>query len=163
MNSRSSHQDVFYKKVPLTVFQFPQKNICAGVSFKYVYCSSAGNFIKKRLQHRRLTPVSFANFLRFFKNISGRMLLEKHWISLKTVPIAFPVNVSNTGQQKGFELFFLRSAYGKFVNISMEPFIKVFLVLQFSLLYHGDLYLHGFMNFNHGDTCFNEYTETVFK
>ena len=103
--------------------------------------------------------MNFAIFVRFFKNISGRMLLEKHWISPKVVPIAFSVSVSNTGQQKGFELFccfFLRSAYSKFVNISMEPFIKVFLVLQFSLLYHRDLYLHGFMNFN-------EYTETTFK
>ena len=77
------------------------------------------------------------------------MFLEKHWISLKAVPIAFPVNVSNTGSQKGnfsfyffilfcfilflffilFYFIFLRSAYGKFVNTSMEPFIKVFLVL----------------------------------
>ena len=58
------------------------------------------------------------------------MLLEKHRISLKTVPIAIPVNVSNTGYQKGFALFiFLRSAFGKFMDISMETFIKVFLVL----------------------------------
>ena len=55
-----------------------------------------------------------------------------------------------------FFFFFLRSAYGKFVDISMEPFNKVFLVLLLSLLYHGDLYLHGFMNFK-------EYTETAFK
>ena len=75
------------------------------------------------------------------------MLLEKQWISLKAVPIAIPVHVF---------FFFLRSAYGKFVDISMEPFIKVFLVLSFSLLYHGDLVLHGFMNFN-------EYTEIAFK
>ena len=117
---------MFYKKVLLEVLRFPQKNICVGVSSKQGYCSLAVNFIKKRLQHRLLTPVNFAIFLRFFKNISGQMLLEKHWISVKTVPIAFPVNVSNTGKQKGF---FLRSAYGKFVNISMESFIKVFLVL----------------------------------
>ena len=52
------------------------------------------------------------------------MLLEKHWIPLKTAPIAIPVNVSNTGYQKGFVLFcFWRSAYGKLVDI------KVFLVL----------------------------------
>ena len=91
------------------------------------------------------------------------MLLEKHWVSLKTVPIAFPVNVSKLISKKdlNFSMFFLlllllflSSAYGKFVNISMEPFIKVFLVLQFSQLYHGDLYLHGFMKFN-------KYTETV--
>ena len=92
------------------------------------------------------------------------MLLEKHWVSLKTVPIAFPVNVSKLISKKdlNFSMFllllllllFLSSAYGKFMNISMEPFIKVFLVLQFSQLYHGDLYLHGFMKFI-------KYTETV--
>ena len=83
VNGRSSHPDVFYKKVLLKVLRFPQKNICVGVSSKQGYCSLAVNFIKKRLQHRLLTPVNFAIFLRFFKNISGRMLLEKHWISLK--------------------------------------------------------------------------------
>ena len=104
-------------------------------------------------------------FLNFFLRTSGQILLEKHWILLKTVPIAFPVNVSKLISKKdlNFSLFlllllllllFFSSAYGKFVNISMEPFIKVFLVFQFSLLYHGDLYLHGFMKFN-------EYTETV--
>ena len=36
------------------------------------------------------------------------MLLEKHWISLKMVPIAFPVNVSKLISKKGlnFSLFF---------------------------------------------------------
>ena len=29
------------------------------------------------------------------------MLQEKHWISLKTGPIAIPINFSNTGYQKG--------------------------------------------------------------
>ena len=55
------------------------------------------------------------------------MLLEKHWTSPKAVPIAFPVNFFTTGWQKGLELFFffLRSAYSKFVNISIEPFIKL--------------------------------------
>ena len=48
----------------------------------------------------------FANFLRLFKNISGRMLQEKHWTSPKAVPIAFPVNFFTTGWQKGLELFF---------------------------------------------------------
>ena len=58
------------------------------------------------------------------------MLLGKHRISLKTIPIAKPVNVCNTGSQKMFVLFsFLMSAYGKFVDVSMETFIKVFLVL----------------------------------
>ena len=38
--------------------------------------------------------------------------------------IAIPVNVSNT-----VLIFFLRSAYGKFMNIFMETFIKTFLVL----------------------------------
>ena len=34
VNGRSSHPDVFYKKVLLKLSGFPQKNICAGVSFK---------------------------------------------------------------------------------------------------------------------------------
>ena len=57
--------------------------------------------LKKGLPHPRLTPLNFANFLRFFKNISGRLLQEKHWISLKMAPIAIPVNVSNTGYLNG--------------------------------------------------------------
>ena len=67
------------------------------------YWSSACNFTKKRLQHRRLTRVNFAKFSRFFKNTSGRIFLEKHWISLKIVPIAIPVNISNANAsyQKG--------------------------------------------------------------
>ena len=74
--------------------------------------------------------MNFAIFLRFFKNLSEQMLLVKHWISQKMALIAIPVNVSNTGYQKGFALFtFSRSANGKFVDISTETFIKVFLVL----------------------------------
>ena len=58
------------------------------------------------------------------------MHLKKHWISLTAAPIAIPVNVSDTGYKKGFVLFiFLRSAFSKFVDISMETFIIVFLVL----------------------------------
>ena len=68
--------------------------------------------------------MNFANLLHFFKNI-----LDKHWISLKAAPIAIPVNASNTGHQKRFVLFnFSRSAYGKYEDISIETFIKVFVV-----------------------------------
>ena len=89
------------------------------------------------LQHGRLSPVNFTNFLRFFKNIAGQMLQEKHWISLKTAPTAIPINFSNTGYQKRLARIFsfLRSAYGKFVDIFMETFIKVFSVYLFSLPY----------------------------
>ena len=74
--------------------------------------------------------MNFAKFSRFFKNFSGRILLEKHWVSLKAAPIAIPVDVSNASYQKAYVLFcILRSAYDKFVDISMETFIKVFLVL----------------------------------
>ena len=58
------------------------------------------------------------------------MLLEKHWISLKEAPIAVPGNDSNTDYQNGSFFSVLRSAYGKFVDISVETFIKVFLVLS---------------------------------
>ena len=76
-----------------------------------------------RLKHRRLTPTNFAIFLRFSKNVSGGMLPEQHRILLKTAPIAFLVNVSNTGYQNVFVLFsFLRSAYGKFEDISIETY-----------------------------------------
>ena len=52
------------------------------------------------------------------------MLLERHWILLKTTPVAIHDHdtVSNACNQKV-------SAYGKFVDISMETFIKVFLLL----------------------------------
>ena len=62
------------------------------------------------------------------------LLLEGHWISLKMVPIAIVINVSNTSYQKELALFsFLRSAYDKNMEISIETFSNVFLALEFSL------------------------------
>ena len=111
----------------LKISQYTQGNACVGVSFKLGYSSSVCNFTKKRLQHRRLTHVNFAKYSRFFKNTYGRIILKKHWISLKTTPIAIPVNVSNASYQKGCVFFyFLRAAYGNFVDISMEISVKVF-------------------------------------
>ena len=96
VNGRSSHPDMFYKKLLLKVLQFTQKNVCAGVSWIRLLVFSLQFYEKKTL-----TPAfnfcEFCSFLRFFKNISGQMLLEKHWISLKTVPRAITINVSNTG------------------------------------------------------------------
>ena len=72
--------------------------------------------------------MNFAKFSRFFKDISGRMLLEKHWISPKTAPIAIPVNVSNTWLANRIFTFFkvcLRQTLGCFYG----NFIEVFLVL----------------------------------
>ena len=70
---------------------------------------------------------SFHVFLRTFPD-------EYFWkstgASRKAAPIAIPVDVSNASYQKAYVLFcILRSAYDKFVDISMETFIKVFLVL----------------------------------
>ena len=96
MNRRNSRPDVFYKKAFLRIFAiYTEKYLPRSLLNKAIGIQPA---IKKRerLQHRRLTPVNFANFLRFFKNISGRVLLGKHWVSLKTAPVAIPVNVSNT-------------------------------------------------------------------
>ena len=69
---------------------------------------------------------------RFFKYTSGRLLLSEHWVSLKKAPIAIAINISNASYQKEFVLS-LRFAYGKFVEISLETFVGVFLVLEFSL------------------------------
>ena len=50
-------------------------------------------------------------------------------------PIAIAINVANASYQKEFVSFsFSKSAYGKFVEISMETFIKVFLLLKFFCL-----------------------------
>ena len=66
-------------------------------------------FSRKCYNKKTPTPAfntcEFCRFFTFFKNISGQMLLEKHCISPKAVPIAFPVNISNTGQQKWFQHF----------------------------------------------------------
>ena len=78
--------------------------------------------------YKKETPSPALNsceFLRFFKNISGRMLLEKHWVSLKTVPIAFPVNVSNTDKQKGLKLFVF------FFSFFFFPILFIYLFIYF--------------------------------
>ena len=83
----------------------------------------------------RCFPVSFAKefWIHFFKYTSRQLLLKEHWISLKMVIIAIVINVSNNSYQKEFITFsFLGSAYSKFVEISIEILIKVFLVLEFS-------------------------------
>ena len=43
------------------------------------------------------------------------------------------MNVSNASYQNELVLFFFRSAYSKFVEVSTESFIKVFLVLESSV------------------------------
>ena len=47
VKGKSSHPDVFCKKVSLKIFQYTKGNTCVGVSSKYNYRSSACNFIKK--------------------------------------------------------------------------------------------------------------------
>ena len=70
----------------------------------------------------------------FFKYTSRLSLLKEHWILLKMVPITIVIDVSNISYQKDFELFsFFRSTYGKFVKISIETFINLFLLLGFCL------------------------------
>ena len=65
----------------------------------------------------------------------------------KITLIIIAMNVSNTSCQKEFmRVPLLRSTYGKFVEISIESFMKVFLVLMFSLPLN-----------------FNEFKETVFS
>ena len=84
------------------------RNICrkiSGVSLKKGYWPSAYHFIKKETPTPTYNPCEFCSY----------------------APITILVNDSNTGYQKEFALFsFLRSPYGKFVDICMENFIKVF-------------------------------------
>ena len=47
VKGKSSHPDVFCKKVSLKIFQYTKGNTCVGVSSKYNHRSSACNFIKK--------------------------------------------------------------------------------------------------------------------
>ena len=65
------------------------------------------------------------------------MLLNKHWVSLKTAPVAILVNVSNTGYLhdwfKKDSLFW--DLLTEILYICMETFIKVFFMLWFSLPY----------------------------
>ena len=88
--------------------------------------------LKKRLRYR-FFPVSFVKNSKahVFKYSSRGLLLKEHWISLKMAAIAIPINVSDASHQNKF--VFLRSAYGKFVEVPIETFLKVFLVLEFSL------------------------------
>ena len=122
------------KKVFLKVLQYTQENTCAGISFKQS-CRSAAHSIKKET----LVQICLCEFCKvfkrhFFKYIPGQLLLEEHWISLKMTPIAIAVNVSNASYLRFILVSFFRSAYNKFVEISIEAFVKVFLLCEFFLL-----------------------------
>ena len=60
---RSSHADVFHKKVFLDILQNSQENSCARVSFLIKLQTRPATLLKKRLWHRCF-PVNFAKFLR---------------------------------------------------------------------------------------------------
>ena len=60
----------------------------------------------------------------FSKYIYGWLLLEKHWISLKKAPILIAMKVFSASYHKEFLLFFLRTADGNFVEISVESSAK---------------------------------------
>ena len=79
---------------------------------------------KKRLRHR-FFPVKLLR-TRFLSNTSGRLLLEEHEILLKTVPISIPSDISKAYYQKRFVICFLRSTYGRFVEVLIETYNKGF-------------------------------------
>ena len=50
------------------------------------------------------------------------------------MPITIVINVSNISYQRVSELFsFLRSDYGKFVEMFIDAFVNLFLLLEFPL------------------------------
>ena len=85
----------------------------------------------------KLQIFSLQNFKsRFFKYTFGWLLLIKRWMSLKMAPIAIAINISNASYQREFAFFsYLRSAYGKFVEIS-----KVYFCLLNSKEFKGTVF-----------------------
>ena len=83
-------------------------------------------------QIETLVPMFSCEFWKLFKYTSQWLLLREHWIALQMVTITIANNISNAKELHFF--FFLRLAYGNFVEISIATFAKVFLVLEFSLL-----------------------------
>ena len=69
-------------------------------------------------------PVNFAEFLLhvFFKCTVGPLLLEKHWISLKIVPIAIANNVSNASLETPLFDICLRQIRGHFYKTIYQSF-----------------------------------------
>ena len=64
--SRSSHQEVFYKKRVLRNFaKFTGKHLCQGLFFHKVADHRPVTLLKRRFRHRCF-PVNFAKFLRTF-------------------------------------------------------------------------------------------------
>ena len=106
VKGKISHPGVFLKKVSLKISQCSQGNTGAGISFKYSCRSSACNFIKRETVVQMFS-CGFCKIFktRFFKYISGRVLLEEYWISLKMAPITIALKVSNAAYQKEFVLF----------------------------------------------------------
>ena len=83
-----------------------------------------------QLYQKKETPVQVfsCEFCKIFKTHSFKytsrwLLLKKHLISLKLVPEAIDINVSNASYRKEFVLLsFLGSAYDKFVEIFVGTF-----------------------------------------
>ena len=74
---RSSHLEVFYKKVVLEILQNSQENTCPGVSFLLKFAGQrCVTLLKMGLWHRCF-PMNFVKFLRtsFLQNTSRRLLL----------------------------------------------------------------------------------------
>ena len=62
----------------------------------------------------------------FWWNTPGRLLLQKHKVLLKTVPIVIPNDLSKAYYQKGFVICFLRSTCGRFMEFLVETYNKGF-------------------------------------
>ena len=74
---RSSHPEMFFKRVLLKISQNSQENTYARVSFVINMQADAGNFIKKETWHRCF-PVNFAKIEREFCGIFWVKVVAKH-------------------------------------------------------------------------------------
>ena len=117
------------KKVFLKVSQYAQENTCAGVFFNKVADIQLATLSKRDSNTDFSQCILVQNFkTRSSKYTFGWLLLIEGWISLKMAPIALAINISNASYQREFVFFsYLRSAYGKFVEIS-----KSFCLLNFN-------------------------------
>ena len=86
--SRSSHPEVFCKKVTLQILQNLQENTCASVSFFDKVAAIRPAILLKTILQHRCFPVDFARFVRipFFR--------EQFWWLFLYIPKIYNINKS---------------------------------------------------------------------
>ena len=115
-----------YQAIHINCFKiYTGKDLCCRIFLKKLQVFSLQLYQKRDSEIQPFSCEFIMNTF-FLSNTSGRLLLEKPTILLKTVPIAIPNDISKGYYQNGFAICFLRSNYGRFMEFLIETYNKGF-------------------------------------